>query len=124
MDVAAQSDRTVVWMGMPAHARDRLNQARGLMNAIAQEQAALRPRVVYLDLGTVLSPAGTFQEHLPAADGTQVRVREGDGVHVSIPGGELVAPTLLAAVATDWNLVATSTPATVPPTTSPATGAG
>jgi len=115
MDVAAQNDRTVVWINIPAVNRERLNQAKDVMNAIAREQAALRPRVVYLDLYAVLSPDGVFHEYLPAPDGTPIRVREGDGVHVSIPGGELVAPSLLAAIATEWNLVAPPAPAPAPP---------
>jgi hypothetical protein len=114
MDVAAQNDRTVVWINMPAHERPRLNEARLVMNQIAVEQASLRPRVIYADIGAVLTPDGLFHEYLPGAGGGQLRVREADGVHVSIPGGELVAPTLLAAVATDWNLVAPTT-TTMPP---------
>jgi hypothetical protein len=117
MDVAAQNDRTVVWINLPAMNRPRLNQAKDLMNAIAREQAALRPRVVYLDLYSLITPDGVFHEYLARADGSQVLVRASDGVHLSIPGGELVAPALLAAIATDWNLVAPAT--TVPPTTAP-----
>jgi hypothetical protein len=119
MDVAAQNDRTVVWLNLPAMNRPRLNQAKDLMNAIIREQAGLRPRVVYLDLYALLTPDGVFHEYLPGADGSPVLVRASDGVHVSIPGGEMVAPALLAAIATDWNLVAPPTtappPATVPP---------
>ena len=121
MDVAAQNDRTVVWINMPAQGRERLNQAKDVMNAIAQQQAALRPRVTYLDIGTVLTPDGQFHEYLPAPGGGQIRVREPDGVHVSLPGGEFVAPTLLGAVAVDWNLVAPPTTTTTSTTTSTTT---
>jgi hypothetical protein len=118
MDVAAEDDRTVVWIGMPAMDRERLEGARQVMNRIAEAQAALRPRVVYLDIGTVLTPGGTFQQHLTLPDGSTLRAREGDGVHVSIVGGEHLAPTLLAAIATDWNLVTPAT-TTTPGTTEP-----
>jgi hypothetical protein len=104
----------VVWINMPAQGRERLNQAKEVMNAIAREQAALRPRVIYLDIGAVLTPDGQFHEYLTGPDGAPLRVREGDGVHVSIPGGEFVAPTLLGAIATDWNLVAPTTTTTAP----------
>lgn len=114
MDVAAQNDRTVVWIGMPAQGRERLNQVKDVMNAIAMEQAALRPRVIYADIGAVLTPDGQFAEYLTTPDGSSVRVREDDGVHVSIPGGEYVAPTLLATIASDWNLVAPTTTTTAP----------
>jgi hypothetical protein len=117
MDVAAQNDRTVIWINMPAQGRERLNQAKDIMNAIAQQQAALRPRVTYLDIGPVLTPDGQFHEYLPAPGGGLVRVREPDGVHVSVPGGEFLAPTLLDAVAVDWNLVASPTTTTTTTTT-------
>lgn len=116
MDVAAQGDRTVVWIGLPAMGRERLDAARVVMNRIAAAQAALRPRLVYLDIGTVLTPSGTFQQQLTLPNGATLRAREGDGVHVSIAGGEYLAPTLLGAVAEDWNLLApTATTTTTTP---------
>jgi hypothetical protein len=115
MDVAAQDDRTVVWVNMPVMDRERLDAARVVMNRIAEAQAALRPRVVYLDIGAVLTPAGTFQQYATLPDGTTLRIREGDGVHLSVVGGEYVAPTLLAAVADDWHLTDAATTTTTQP---------
>lgn len=104
MDVAAQGDRTVVWLGLPAEEPARLNGAKDVMNAIAIEQAALRPRVEYLDVGAVLTPAGAYTDVIVNPDGSTTRVREGDGVHLSVAGGDVLAPWLLGAIATDWHL--------------------
>lgn len=128
MDVAAQDDRTVVWLGMPAVDRARLEGARQIISRIGREQADLRPDVTFLDLAPLLSPNG-FQVQIPGPGGAPVTVRASDGVHISIPGGVLVAPELLAAVASEWNLLAptppptTVPPATAPPSTSPAASA-
>ena len=60
---------------------------------------------------------------MPGPGGAPVRVRADDGVHISIPGGELVAPKLLEAFAVERHLAAPPPPpptTTVPPTTRPA----
>ena len=52
-----------------------------------------------------------------------MRARADDGVHISISGGELVAPELLAAFAVERNLAEPPPPpptTTAPPTTRPA----
>jgi hypothetical protein len=104
MDVAAQGDRTVVWLGLPAEEPERLNGAKDVMNAIAVEQAGLRPRVEYLDVGAVLTPTGVYSDVIVNLDGSTTRVRERDGVHLSVSGGDVLAPWLLGAIAVDWNL--------------------
>ena len=104
MDVAAQGDRTVIWLGLPAEEPDRLNGAKDVMNAIAREQADLRPRVAYLDVGAVLTPTGAYSDVVVNPDGSTTRVREADGVHLSVAGGDVLAPWLYAAFAEEWNL--------------------
>jgi hypothetical protein len=104
MDVAAQGDRTVIWLGLPAEEPERLNGAKDVMNAVAREQADLRPRVAYLDVGAVLTPSGAYSDVVVHADGSTTRVREGDGVHLSVGGGDVLAPWLLTAIAVEWNL--------------------
>src|SRR5690606_13701164 len=99
MDVAAQDNRSVVWLGMPAVDRERLDGARRIINRIGRQQAELRPAVTFLDLGETISPDDRFALQVPGPGGAPVRVRADDGVHISIPGGELVAPRILAAFA-------------------------
>jgi hypothetical protein len=118
MDVAAQDGRSVIWLGMPAVNRERLEGARRIINRIGQEQAELRPAVTFVDLGETISPNGVFELNVPGPGGAPVRVRADDGVHISIPGGELVAPKLLEAFAVERRLAAP--PAPPPTTTAPA----
>jgi hypothetical protein len=112
MDVAAQGDRSVVWLGLPAEQPERLNVAKDTMNAIAAAQAALRPRVTFLDVGAVLTPGGAYSDVLVQPDGSTIRVRAPDGVHVTPAGGDVLAPALLAAFAAGWNL---APPVAAPP---------
>lgn len=122
MDVAAQGDRTVVWIGLPAERPERLNTVKDVMNEVAREQAALRPRVVFVDLAAVLTPDGAYRDDHIAPDGTVTRVRERDGVHLTARGGDVVAPALYGAIATEWNLVAPPPPPAPPATEAPAPG--
>jgi hypothetical protein len=99
MDLAARGDRTVVWIGMPVVARDRLNRAKDVMNNVARAEAGARSRVTFVDLDTVLAPAGGFVPRLGDVD-----VRARDGVHVTHSGADLLAPLLLRAIAAEWHL--------------------
>jgi hypothetical protein len=119
MDVAGQGDRTVVWLGLPAERPPQLHMIKEIMNEVAREQASLRPRVVYVDTVPVLSPGGVYSEVITTPDGRQIDTRAGDGVHLSQAGADLLAPTLLAAIATDWNLAVPGPTAPPPPTTAP-----
>jgi photosystem II stability/assembly factor-like uncharacterized protein len=66
------------------------------LDQIAKDVAAKSPgHVAVLDLGRHLAPKGTFT---PSVDG--VTVRAADGVHLSEPGGEWLAPWLLPQVVT------------------------
>lgn len=89
MDLAATEGRQVVWLGIPAIRRDRLEEARLVMNELARAEAGLRLRATYVELDPVLAPEGY------ATDVGGTRVREHDGVHITIAGGEVLAPTIL-----------------------------
>lgn len=119
MDVAAQDGRSVIWLGLPAVSRERLEGARRTINRIGQEQAELRPAVTFVDLGETLSPNGVFELDIAGPGGAPVRARAQDGVHISIAGGELVAPRLLASFAVERRLA----PPPAPPPASPTTTA-
>jgi hypothetical protein len=63
-------------------------------NALVRQVAAAHPGVVsVLDLNHMLSPAGVY-----AASVSGVDVRDSDGIHVSVSGGELLQRQILPAV--------------------------
>jgi hypothetical protein len=116
MDIAGASGRTVVWVGLPAVDRDVLNRAKDVMNAVVRTEAAARPLAHVVDTVPLLGgPGGEYEDYLPNAAGTPIRVRENDGVHITHAGCDLVTPTLYDTFRVEWHL---DTPWPPPPTTS------
>lgn len=92
--IKANPKVTVVWVGMPAMAGGPkyLPKLYPEINAIIQREAAARPNnVFYVDAGQVLdAPGGGFQAYAHNPDGSQVKVREGDGVHFTVAGAKRI----------------------------------
>ncbi len=87
LTIARDSNRTVVWLALPAVRPDRLERTRPMMRAAA-ERAIGETEVVLLDTEPIVSPAG----YSPRLDGVQVRAD--DGVHLTHAGGDMVAVAL------------------------------
>jgi uncharacterized protein len=106
MDVASASGaRTVVWLGLPSERPENLDGAKEAVNAAAQAEAAKRPHVVYVPLGPLVAgPDGGYADDLTLADGSTIRARREDGVHLTNEGAALVVPAILDAFAKEWNL--------------------
>jgi hypothetical protein len=106
LDIASNGGaRTVVWLGLPAERPENLDGAKEAMNAAAQAEAAKRPHVQYVPLGPLLAgPDGGYADDLGRPDGSTIRARAPDGVHLSEDGAALVAPTILDAFAKEWHL--------------------
>ena len=85
--IAAGAGRTVVWLEVPAMRPVRLEQARQRMNAAAR-RAAAGTEVVLLDTDRIVAPEG----YTARVQG--VRIRADDGVHLTHPGGDVVAEVL------------------------------
>jgi len=85
--IAAEAGRTVVWLEVPAMRPARLEQARQRMNAAAR-RAAAGTEVVLLDTDRIVAPEG----YTARLEGVQVRAD--DGVHLTHPGGDLVAEVI------------------------------
>lgn len=84
--------RTVYWVGAPVM-KDRAFAERVQdVNDIAAAVVAKHPEAHYVDAYTLLAdPEGKFTLSLPGEDGKSVVVRAGDGVHLTPPGGDVVA---------------------------------
>lgn len=85
--IAAADGRLVVWLTLPAMRPERLEAARLRMNAAAR-QVAPDTGVLVLETGPILSPDG----YTSRLAGTPVRAA--DGVHLTHPGGDLVATAI------------------------------
>lgn len=97
--IAAGQGRTVVWLELPAVRPGKLEQARQRMNAAAR-RAAAGTGVLLLDTDAILAPEG-YTARLRG-----VQVRADDGVHLTHPGGDLVAEAIDRVVSDRFGLPA------------------
>jgi hypothetical protein len=104
LDATADGTRQVLWLGVPAVRRPRLNQTKDLINAAVRAAAATHPNVTYVDTGPLIDgPGNSFTTYLAAA-GKSITVRESDGIHITLAGAGLVTPVLLADIGTLWKI--------------------
>ncbi|MDQ1441630.1 MAG: uncharacterized protein QOG97_1858 [Acidimicrobiaceae bacterium] len=105
LDSTADGVRQVIWLGLPAVRRPRLNQTKDYINEILKTAAQKHPNVTYVDPGPILDGAGnSFTTYLTNSSGTAITVREADGIHITKAGADLVTPTLLADIDQVWHL--------------------
>ncbi len=105
LDEVANDGRQVIWLGVPAVRRPRLNQTKDLINNIVQLAAATHPNVTYLDTGALVDgPNNSFATYLTNSSGQSVAVRDTDGIHLTLAGAGLITPLLLADVDQFWHL--------------------
>ncbi|MGE5597348.1 MAG: GDSL-type esterase/lipase family protein [Hyphomicrobiales bacterium] len=102
MDLLKRPGRTVLWVGQPNFdptLRPDLVQYAPQVNRVFQEQASLRPWVVYVDTWWITSDAsGNYQQYLPDENGVVQQMRAADGVHLTAAGGRLVARAVVNAL--------------------------
>ncbi len=88
--------KRVYWAGMPRMGIGWFNKRMEVLNGIYEAEVAKRaPRVVYIDEWTAVdAPETTYQ----------AKLRQDDGVHLTVDGGMKAAEAAMAAVAKDWHL--------------------
>jgi hypothetical protein len=105
MALAANGNRQVIWLGVPAVRRPRLNHTKDVMNQAVSTTAPLYPGVTYLDAGATLDgPGATYATYLANPGGAPVKVRESDGIHFTLAGAGRLAPMILAPIRQLWGL--------------------
>ncbi len=95
--IAASQGRTVVWLELPSVRPTKLEQARQRMNAAAR-RAAAETGVLLIETDAIIAPEG----YTPRLRGVQVR--SDDGVHLTHPGGDLVAEVIDEVVSARYGL--------------------
>jgi hypothetical protein len=105
LSIAGSGSRQVIWLGIPAVRRARLNHTKDLINQVIKEAMPGRPDVSYLDTGAVLNtPAGGYTTYLNGSSGKPVAVRASDGIHLTPSGANRVAPLILTPIQRAWGL--------------------
>jgi hypothetical protein len=89
-DTLAQP-RSVYWVGAPTLQDQRKDAGVREVNAVAQAVVARHPHATYIDAYQLFaSPEGAYTATLAGPNGTNVRVRTADGVHLTPEGGDLL----------------------------------
>jgi hypothetical protein len=102
---AANGIRQVIWLGIPAVQRPRLNQTKDIINSIVAAAEPTHPNVTYDDVGPLLDgPGNSFSTYHNDAGGKAMTVRASDGIHITLDGANLVTPGLLADIDQFWHL--------------------
>jgi hypothetical protein len=116
MDQIVGEGRTLVLVGIPI-VRDSGRAAEyNTINTIFKEEAAKRDdRVLFVDTYPLFTDADdNYADYLPNDAGDLVRYREGDGIHLTRAGGDLVADEIFRRLAdnfdiTSWKSTTTTT---------------
>ncbi|MDP8955653.1 MAG: DUF459 domain-containing protein [Actinomycetota bacterium] len=103
MKMITKSGRPVIWVGMPIVAEGwRANGVR-MLNEIFRTEARKHDGVVYVDAWKLFADRnGGYTAYLPAGSGGKVQVRQPDGVHLTMEGGDLLADEVYDAMSRFW----------------------
>ncbi len=120
MDQQIAQGRTVVWVGIPPVRDGGRSERYAHINALYEEQANLRPEVVFVDTWDVVtSEEGKYADIIGDGAGGSVRVRTPDGVHLETGGAAFVTDETMKQLAKhfDWTSWKEAPPTTAPTTT-------
>ncbi|HEX7814215.1 DUF459 domain-containing protein [Dyella sp.] len=112
VDMLSQNGTPIIWIGLPPMRLAKYDARMALINRIAYDTVGHRKNITWWNSATLIAdPQGQYREYAQNAKGASIRLRAGDGIHLSDDGASLLAPPLLA-----W--LDSPAPAATPPTTS------
>jgi hypothetical protein len=95
LDLLEADGATVVWLGLPPMKSDVYDARIALVNRIDYAIISASPRAIWFSMAGIVGDAsGRFQDFAQVG-GHAVRMRQGDGIHLSDDGAALVAAKLL-----------------------------
>nr|MBA2529148.1 DUF459 domain-containing protein [Euzebyales bacterium] len=105
MDLLRRDGRSVVWVGQPVMRSAEFDARMDVLNAVYAAAAAGREAVTFVDTQKLFAgPGGGYAPYLPDASGRPVLMRQQDGIHLTLAGGERLATAVLAPLAQRWHL--------------------
>ena len=98
-------ERIVYWVGQPIMRSGSFSERMASVNAIYRDEAESRPWVRYVDAYAMFAnDAGQYEAFLPGLDGRVQDMRQGDGIHLTRAGGDLLARHVLDLIEADARL--------------------
>ena len=114
VDLLTRDGAQVIWIGLPPMRIAKYDARMNLINRLAYDTVSQREHVTWWNAGTLIAdPQGQFREYAQRPDGSSVRLRAGDGIHLSEDGAGLLAPPLLAWLDPPARAPATAGPAAI-----------
>ncbi len=104
MAAFANGQRKVYWIGMPIPRSDRLRTIYQVLNAAVRKAASTVPAVQFVDIWAMYAPDGHYQDSFANEYGTVERMRNSDGIHLSVAGAGYLARRMLRILDADWHL--------------------
>jgi len=105
MEIATAGGRRLYWVGQPIMKDQKYGERMERLNKVYEESAATQQGVTYVDAWDLFADDdGRYAAYLRDADGERVRVRQGDGIHLTRAGAELLAAAGLETVRSDWGI--------------------
>jgi hypothetical protein len=96
--LAVMDERKVTsyWIGLPVMGDPELSGKSRALNAIVSRACQESSRGRFLDTWPLLcDPQGNYAQHIMDTAGHRIRVREGDKIHFSTAGGDIIVRALL-----------------------------
>ncbi len=111
LSILIGSGRPVIWAGAPTLRDTRLDDGARQVNEVAKEVVARHKEAVYLDTYALFSgPDGRWIRTLPDAGGRPQAMRDDDGVHFTVAGGDHLARAAFEIVDSRCHLVTQAVP--------------
>jgi hypothetical protein len=105
MDLLQEDGRIVYWVGQPIMRDGGFSDRMAGLNEIYESEAASRPWIRYIDAYDMFADdSGAYNAFLAGLDGNVQDMRQGDGIHLSRPGGDLLAQAVLDQIEADADL--------------------
>lgn len=99
MDLLTSTGDPVIWIGQPAMRSGSFDDKMRVIDQIVRSEAEARPAIRYVDARSILAgPDGGFAEYRTGDDGQRTRIRDGDGIHFTTPGTDVLASAVLEPV--------------------------
>jgi hypothetical protein len=113
-DIVAPGGKPLFWIGMPVMRPEKFHVRVQRVNKIYRAEMAIRPGARFIDIWHLLADEnGAYTDRLDAdgiPGGKTVRVRAGDGIHLSVAGAQRVEEHVRAIVHATLSGAATDTP--------------
>jgi lysophospholipase L1-like esterase len=96
LDMVSANGEQVVWVGMPPMKQTIFNARMAVINRITYSVVKDYPRAIWWNpVGYIGDANGGFREFGQLPDGSSVRLRAADGIHLSDEGAGLLTGTLM-----------------------------